>query len=91
MKILNAKTYAMKLTIIDSFVDLRLFTQGKIIILNRAAVIPLEEYAALLHKAEQFEKLAVLKPLADVIKRREMKIMEDAAYDEKKGRNFFKK
>lgn len=85
MKILKNKIYAVKLTIIDSFVDLGLFTQGKIMILNRAAIIPLEEYAALLHTAEQFEKLTMLKPLADAIKRRELKIMEDAAYDEEKG------
>ncbi len=91
MNILKKKAYPAKLIIIDSFVDLRLFTFGKTMTLNRAAIIPLEEYAALLQAAEQYEKLTMLKPLADAIKQREMKSMEDAAYDEEKDRKFFKK
>lgn len=89
--IFKEKVFTAKLIIIDSFVDLRLFTLGKTNILNRAAVIPIEEYAELLQAAERFEKLAILKPLANVIDQREVQIMQDAAYDEEKGRKFFKK
>ncbi len=83
MKISKDRFFAVKLLIIDSFVDLRLFTIGKTNVLNRAAVIPIEEYAELLKIAEQFEKLAVLKPLADVIQQRELKIMDEAQTDKK--------
>lgn len=81
MKNLKNKPCPLRLIITDSFIDNRLFTQGKITILHRAAIIPLEEYVELLQAAENYERLAILKPLHKMLQRKEVKIMEDAAYD----------
>ncbi len=83
MKFLKGKIQVPAIMIVDSFVDLSLFNCGKPHTLNRAAIIPLEEYAELLQDAERFEKLAMLKPLAEVIRQREIAIMDEAQIDKK--------
>ncbi len=82
MKLLKGKVFAGKLIIENSFIDFRLFTLGKINKLTRAAIIPLEEYARLLQAAEQFERLAILKPLHEALQKREIEIMDKAQIDE---------
>ncbi len=83
MKILPGRVYAGNLLIEDSFLDFRLFTQGKVNILSRAAIIPLEEYARLLQVAEKYERLAKLKSLDEALMKKEIAIMDDAQIDEK--------
>ena len=82
MKNLNNKLRPLRLIITDSFIDNTLFTQGKITTLHRAAIIPLEEYVELLQAAENYERLAILQPLHKVLQRKEVKLLEEAAYDE---------
>ena len=81
MKIFKGKVFAGKLNIENSFIDFGLFTCGKINKLNRAAIIPLEEYAKLLQAAEQFERLAILMPLHEALQKREIEIMDEAQVD----------
>lgn len=81
MRFLQGKVFAGKLIIEDSFIDFGLFTCGKINTLNRAAIIPLDEYARLLQVAEQFERLALLKPLHKALQHREIELMDDAQID----------
>lgn len=78
---INGSVVVDKLIITDTFVDFRLFTVGKPISLNRAAIIPLEDYGKLLQIAEDYEKLQMLQPLVDVLKQRELKSMDDAQTD----------
>ncbi len=82
MKFLKGITFVGKLTIEDSFIDFRLFISEKTNTLNRAAIIPLEEYAKLLQAAEQFERLAILMPLHEALQKREIEIMDEAQIDE---------
>ncbi len=102
MKILKGQVFAGKLIIENSFIDFGLFTCGKnkqANKLNRAAIIPLEEYAKLLQIAEQFERLAILMPLHEALQKREIEIMDEAQVDKKlledvsgkKGKTYFKK
>ncbi len=81
MRLLKGKVFAGKLTIENSFIDFGLFTCGKTNTLNRAAIIPLEEYAKLLQAAEQFERLAILVPLHEALQKREIEIMDEAQID----------
>ena len=85
MKVLKGQVFAGKLIIENSFIDFGLFTCGQTNKqtnkLNRAAIIPLEEYAKLLQAAEQFERLAILMPLHKALQKREIEIMDDAQVD----------
>lgn len=80
---INGKIIIPSLYITDSFIDFTLFRVGSTLptMLNRAAIIPLEEYARQLQAAEDYEQLKVLQPLADALEQRELKILDNAQID----------
>lgn len=78
---INGRVIVERLIITDGFVDFSLFTVGRGTALDRAAIIPLEEYGRLLEIAEDYEKLKLLQPLADVMVAREKKRMDEAQID----------
>ena len=82
---IKGKVITDKLVITDSFVDFTLFTihPKKAVVLNRAAIIPIQDYSRLLQIAEDYEQLKLLQPLVEALDQREIESMEDACHDDK--------